>query len=265
MKSRLKTHTLVAAVIAALLGMLALVLFFGTARHVPQAVAAEEPAPSYTTTDKLYLTIPEHSASHTMSTLGGWVNGYGYREEQAVKTTTMKAHSWYDFYITRTNGWYVPKSSQSSDGKYYYSGDKFDAENAHLYLEIKDLPKNNTLMSFIWNDTDRIYHREGAPGKGGSDKLKRSTCSGLGTYTGISFYARRSTGSTVYANIPDSVSYNDSQWKPESGDAIGDTSWMLEGPADFSTGFGVQPKKGNYRLDNMSTGLNNSKIGRAHV
>lgn len=256
-RKSIKVQLLKAVLILATIGISSLVFLILPTQH-ECVYAAAASATTYTTTDKLYINIPDHDVSHTMTTLGGWVNGLGYREEQAVKTTTMKAHSWYDIYITRSNGWYVPKSDQSSDGKFYYNSGNYDATGAQLFLEIRDLPKDNTLMSFIWNDTDRIFHREGAPGKSGSDKLRRSTCSGLGNYTAMSFYAQRSGGSTVRANITDNVSYNDSQWKPENGDAIGDTSWMLEGPADFSTGFGIQPKPGTYRLDNMTSGLNSS-------
>ncbi len=256
-RKSIKVQLLKAVLILATIGISSLVFLILPTQH-ECVYAAAASATTYTTTDKLYINIPDHDVSHTMTTLGGWVNGLGYRKEQAVKTTTMKAHSWYDIYITRSNGWYVPKSDQSSDGKFYYNSGNYDATGAQLFLEIRDLPKDNTLMSFIWNDTDRIFHREGAPGKSGSDKLRRSTCSGLGNYTAMSFYAQRSGGSTVRANITDNVSYNDSQWKPENGDAIGDTSWMLEGPADFSTGFGIQPKPGTYRLDNMTSGLNSS-------
>ena len=83
MKYMLKTRTLITTtIIAVLLGILALVLFFGTARHAPQAVA-EETAPSYTTTDKLYLSL-KHADNTTLTTLGGTVNGYGYRDRKSV-------------------------------------------------------------------------------------------------------------------------------------------------------------------------------------
>lgn len=165
MKYRLNTRTLITTtIIAVLLGILALVLFFGTARHAPQAVA-EETAPSYTTTDKLYLTIPNTSKSMTFSTIGGQVNGGTHSDDvDSVSDTFSGMRNWFELYITRNDGksWNVPKADMS-DSKWYFNPAKHALDGSvSLYLNVKSEMPKNKLYTFICNG-DRLWQRRHNP------------------------------------------------------------------------------------------------------
>lgn len=165
MKYRLKTRTLITTtIIAVLLGILALVLFFGTARHAPQAVA-EETAPSYTTTDKLYLTIPNTSKSMTFSTIGGQVNGGTHSDDvDSVSDTFSGMRNWFELYITRNDGksWNVPKADMSNS-KWYFNPAKHALDGSvSLYLNVKSEMPKNKLYTFICNG-DRLWQRRHNP------------------------------------------------------------------------------------------------------
>lgn len=165
MKQRLKNPTLITTIIIAmLLGMLALTLFFGTARHAPQA-AAEETAPSYTTTDKLYLTIPDTSKKMTFSTIGGEVNGGVHSDDvDSVSDTLDGMRNWFELYITRNDGksWNVPKADVS-DGKWYFDPAKHAlGGSVSLYLKVKSDMPSNKLYTFLCNG-DCLWQRRHNP------------------------------------------------------------------------------------------------------
>ncbi len=252
MKYRLKTRTLITTtIIAVLLGILALVLFFGTARHAPQAVA-EETAPSYTTTDKLYLSL-KHADNTTLTTLGGTVNGYGYRETQPKQSTTVKPNSWYDVYITRPQGWYISTTDKAADGKCYYN-DNYDTADSRLMLEIRDITKiaSGSRLPYIWNNTDKLYHRKSED----NSDLCYDSASGLGTYVPMHFSSLHS-GITCAPSITDTTAYTNNV--SLNGNSLGDTRWDLTDKSggksgDFWTGFGMQPKTGTYDLSSYYSG-----------
>lgn len=245
-KSRNMRIALMVAVIAAL----TLTLFLCVFLHAPAVAYADAPDNTFTTTDKLYISLPEHDHTEYLTTLGGYVNGYWDEKQQAQKTSKFSVNSWYDIYMSRSDGWYVPKSDEK-DGKYYYDGSKFSTDNATLYLEVRDIPRTENLMGFLWNNTDKIFYREGAPSSSNC-KLCRGTCSDLGTYVPFKFKIKKNSGEFVDKTPDDSITYNNDACYPNSGDEIGDTSWKIAGSNDFSTGFGEQPTTGEHILCSAS-------------
>lgn len=247
-KSRNMRLALLVAVIAALALALLLCVFL----HAPQTAHADTTETTYTTTDTLYIDLPDRTLRKTLTTKGGKVNDSQKGDTQPSKSAEFQVNDWYKFYIKRKNNkvWNVAKSDAEGN-KYYYDANKHaikSNEQIDVYLAIETPTQQGSLKPFLWNDEDVLYHR-----KSDSDwHLQWHTASGLGTYTPLSFKYSLNASSWSSVQINDAVSYKDH--KCTTDDEWGDSYWSIDGPDDFTTGFGIQPETKTHYLGTMSTG-----------
>lgn len=186
MKQRLKAPTLITTIIIAmLLGMLALTLFFGTAKHAPQA-AAEETAPSYTTTDRLYLEIPDRDKTMTFKTPGGLegITNGGLTQAKSI-TSTIKVRQWFDVYITSSDAsfkWNV-STGDEVDGKWYFDPTKYPLKNTStlsgsykINIEIHQMHESASMYTFLCSGNETLWEAGDTSSLFGGPPHKQISC-----------------------------------------------------------------------------------------
>lgn len=138
--------------------------------HSPSAVyAATEDGSTYTTTDKLYLQIPDANKTMTFTTAGGTEGMNGDVISAKSISSTIKVRQWFDVYIAPVNPnrdyWNVAKSD-AVDGKWYFDPAKYPlrkraANTYKLVLETREMPESNSMYTFLCMGNETLWEAVG--------------------------------------------------------------------------------------------------------
>lgn len=240
-KSRNIRKALLTTVITALALAVALCVFLHKAPTV-HADASETP---YTTTDKLYIELPNHDASYYFEMYADSVNGgndnYDASDYNLVtyKSASIKVNDWYEVYIKFDSGksWNVLKGTDKN-GKYYFEPDVTSFNEAvSVYVVIGQMNAGNSggTLSFIENG-DKLYRW--------TSRTSAAPRLGVDDYISAPGF---SVSSQSY-RFADATPWDINNWRVYSYDHGIRSGWRVEGPDDFATGFGLNPEQGEFQI-----------------
>lgn len=229
--------TSIAAVFALML-MLCVFIFSPSVAH------ADATETTYTTTDKLYIELPDHDASFDFEMYADTVNGgndnyQGAENIVSYSSANIKVNDWYEAYIRFDSGksWNVLKSS-AKNGKYYFDPNVMSFNSSvSVYVVIKQMQTGNNggTLSFIENG-DKLYRW--------TSRTTASPQLGVTNYVSSPGFSV----STQKYSLSDATSWDINNWRVSSYDNIFASGWTVEGPDDFATGFGLNPTTGTFRV-----------------
>lgn len=207
---------------------------------------------SYTTTDRLYITIPDADETFTFKNYGGGVNKGTDKESDeragSNKTETLNVNNWFDIYIKNTSGgkWYVQKTD-AVGGKWYFDKNKYtisDAQKYIVYLEVREMPIGDYMRTFIENG-DKLYTFSNSSG------YKESIISSYVSYPCINVTENTNNLSFNYVTYKfteeSSRIFNIDEWTKKTN--------KINGPDDFSTNYGLNPQLGTYIISSEFKGI----------
>lgn len=246
-----KATTVLAAL--ALIALLFLV-FFIVQEKSAYAEAADEQ--TYTTTDKLYLEIPNASKSMTFKTIGGEVNGGVHAATaSAVTDTISNTRGWFEVYLTRSDGgkWNVPTNDAES-GKWYFDPAKHALKGSvGVWLNVKsDMPQNK-LYTFLCNG-EMLWQRR-------HDPYLAHPCDDGCSVPNVRVSITRSI-SAIYDGNP----YTDAKnMSLESPYPIGSGNGWTTTSSDTPSGtLGINPTHGAKRLATVNAGSGTCTVSFDH-